>query len=149
MKLKQVRGDGGDGVEVRGSRLLRCCWSGRLALVVHGRAVVRRERPGEERRRRRPPREGRVPVPSPAAATTKTNDTRPERDLAALVQGREPQQREREQACHEPKEEEDREVEYFDDLVLRPDLESCGLCRKVSRLRLLGDVMRINLGVVR
>ena len=86
VKLKQVRGDRGDGVEVGRSRLLRCCWSGRLALIIHGRAVVRRERLGEERRRRRPPREGRVPVPSPAAATAKTNNAGPERDLAALVQ---------------------------------------------------------------
>ena len=122
MNLKQVRGDRGDGVEVGRPRLLRCCWSGRLALVVHGRAIVRRERLGEERRRRRPPREGRVPVPSPTATTAKTNNAGPERYFAPLVQGREPQQREREQARHEPKAEEDREVEYFYDLVLRPNL---------------------------
>ena len=38
------------------------------------------------------------------------------------MQGREPQQRERDQSRHEPEEEEDREVENFHDLVLRPDL---------------------------
>ena len=106
MNLKQVRGDRGDGVEVGRSRLLRCCR--RLALILHGRAIVRRERLCEERRRRRPPREGRVPVPSPAAATAETNNAGPERDLAALVQGRETQQRECKQPRHEPKEEDPR-----------------------------------------
>ena len=55
-QLKQVGRDRGDGVEVRRSRLLRgdLGRTVRLALIVHGRAIVRRERLGEERRRRRP-----------------------------------------------------------------------------------------------
>ena len=88
-QLEKVRGDRGDGVEVGRSRLLRGdLGRSRARVILHGRRIIRGERPGEERRRRRPPRQGRVPVPSPAAATAKTNNAGPERNLAALVEGR-------------------------------------------------------------